>query len=82
MKDFIDMKEFTLFDQAGYQYDFKENENGHFDAWVGKPDNRHIIRTVSREHLISDIGLGLLRNKVMPCKSLSEWLGQCEGDKK
>lgn len=82
MEDFIDMKEFTLFDQAGYQYDFKENENGDFDAWVGKLDNRRIIRTVSREQLISDVGLGLLLNKVMPCKSLSEWLGQSKEDEK
>lgn len=74
MKDFIDLKEFTLYDQAGNQYDFKENENGEMDAYVGKGERRHIIRTVTKEKLTEDIALGLLLNKSLRYGSLSEWM--------
>lgn len=78
MKDFIDLKEFTLYDQAGNRYDFKENENGEFDAYVGKDEKRRIIRTVTKEKLTEDISLGLLLNTSLQYETLSEWINNGE----
>lgn len=81
MKDFIDLKEFTLYDRAGKQYDFKEDENGEFDAWIGEPGNRRVYLTVSKERLTKDIAIGELRKSHLPAKTLSEWINTDENTK-